>query len=711
MSVDATISDASEDIDGEIDEAPTDFNVDESEQLDDAAARANGSGGAADSAVESTHAASNATVDETEIADETPISGHASPTPTPAVSVITEVQPLTVPTGPTLPAESPATLMLAAAARREASAATTAAATTSAATTSATTAAAASTAATTAAADQPAVVAIEQTPPLEWLQRIPIIGPFVVTPIVAFIHQVPILSDVLHPLIGFPMRRGLPEGTPVARDVKVISFDDTPIYVHFMPAAGLQAGETAPTILSGPGLALPGATNLEGSLLADVINGIITDFGGFVGIPPLRQAGYNVVTWDPRGEWNSGGQLQINLPEAEGRDVSAIISWLAAQPEARLDGPGDPRMGMVGPSYGGAIQLVAAADDKRVDAIVPSIAYNSVTTALYKAQAFRSSWGTLLTAALTLTLARMNPRIVPAAVYGTLTGQLTPADQDLLADRDPVVADITAPTLLINGTVDTIFTLQAANENATTLIGNGVPTKVVWFCGGHGVCLNNLLDFRDGALIQQRTLEWLDRYVKGDESVSTGPQFEWVDQRGQWYSSAVYPVPQGSPIVASSAGATLPLIPYLGGSGVPLIPLSFKAINAVNLTVPEVATTTYLVGAPELTLTYSGTSTARHVYAQLVDDTTGLVLGGIVTPIPVTLDGQVRTVTVALEPVAHTLAPGKTVTLQLVSSAGLYETIVPSLGVLKVSRMQIALPTVDAAAMSSPSVPRLEAAA
>ena len=598
---------------------------------------------------------------------------------------------------PTSPVESPAMLTLAAAARREAFA-------------------------PRAAVELPAVIAIDQTPPLAWLQQLPVIGPFIVTPIVAFIHQIPILSDVLHPLIGFPVRRGLPEGTPVARDVKVFSFDGTPIYVHFMPAAGLQAGQTAPTILSGPGLGLPGATNLEGSLLADVINGIITDFGGFVGIPSLRRAGYNVVTWDPRGVWNSGGQLQINLPEAEGRDVTAIISWLGRPARGRLDGPGDPRMGMVGPSYGGAIQLVAAADDKRVDAIVPSIAYNRVTTALYKAAAFRSSWSTLLTAALTLTLARMNPRIVPAAIYGTLTGELTQADQDLLAERSPSIADITAPTLLINGTVDTIFSLQEADDNATTLIGNGVPTKVLWFCGGHGVCLSNLLDFRDGALIQQRTFEWLDRYVKGDVSVSTGSQFEWVDQRGQWFSADVYPVPQGSPIVAStSAGAVLPLIPYLGGSGVPVIPylggfgvpvipLASKAINAVNLTVPKAATTTYLVGAPELTLTYSGTSTARHVYAQLVDDATGLVLGGIVTPIPVTLDGQTHTVTVALEPVAHTLAPGKTVTLQLVSSAGIYETIIPALGVLKVSSMQIALPTVDPAAISS-SVVRLAGSA
>jgi ABC-2 type transport system ATP-binding protein len=514
------------------------------------------------------------------------------------------------------------------------------------------------------------IVAIEQTPPLASLQQLPVVGPLLVTPIVAALHQIPIISDVLHPLIGYPVQFGMPAGTPAPRDVKLVSFDGTPIYVHFMPARGLQAGQQAPTILNGPGLTLPGATNIDGSLL----DGVLTDAVGWTNIGTLRGAGYNVVTWDPRGEWNSGGQLELNHAEYEGRDVSAIISWLATQPEAQLDAAGDPRMGMTGISYGGGIQLVAAASDRRVDAIVPAISWHSLNTSLYKNQAFKSSWSTLLIAALTLTFAHANPRIFPATVYGDLTGMMTQADQDLLTERNPLVNNITAPTLLIQGTADTILSLQEADATARTLINNGVPTKVLWFCGGHGLCAHNLFDFSDGALIQQRTLEWLNRYVKRDMSVSTGPQFEWVDQRGQWFSSDVYPVRNGSPIVASSsAGATLPLLPYIGGSGLPLIRFAFFASNAVNLTIPKAATTIYVVGAPELTLTYSGTGSSRHVYAQLVDDTTGFVLGSVVTPIPVTLDGHTHTVTVPLEPVAHTLRPGQTVTLQLVASAGLYE--------------------------------------
>jgi len=53
--------------------------------------------------------------------------------------------------------------------------------------------------------------------------------------------------------------------------------------------------------------------------------------------------------------------------------------------------------------------------------------------------------------------------------------------------------------------------------------------------------------------------------------------------------------------------------------------------------------------------------------------------------------------------------PGQTVTLQLVASSGLYETIIPSLGELTVSSMRLTLPTADAKALSSSSAAHLRA--
>jgi ABC-2 type transport system ATP-binding protein len=128
------------------------------------------------------------------------------------------------------------------------------------------------------------------------------------------------------------------------------------------------------------------------------------------GISNFINHGYNVLTWDPRGFGQSGGTVEIDDPRNEGRDVQALIDWVAKQPEAQLDqscsqtkrkrraksrkrgsksrvtcatSPNDPTIGMAGASYGGGIQLVSAALDKRIDAIAPTIAWHSLLTSLF----------------------------------------------------------------------------------------------------------------------------------------------------------------------------------------------------------------------------------------------------------------------------------------------------------------------------------------
>ena len=545
----------------------------------------------------------------------------------------------------------------------------------------------------------PTDVVVEQwTPPLQWLQNIPVLGPLVVTPLVGLAHVIPFVGDILNPVIGFPIDHWAPEGTPQARSFRVTSFDGTRIFVHFMPAEGLQAGESAPTVLNGPGLGLPGATTLE----LDVDSFLPRDT---IGVGALRDAGYNVVTWDPRGEWRSEGIMTLDSPDYEGRDMSHIISYLATLPEVALDGVNDPRIGMTGASYGGGIQLATAAIDHRIDAIVPTIAWNSLVDVLFPRGAVNSGWGTLLPTVLALTFAREHPRIFPVAIQGVLFGIAEDSDIELVNDLgfQDQIGDITAPTLLIQGTVDTLFTLDQAHTNALALIEAGTTTKVVWYCGGHGACLS---DYNDGEVVIDRTLRWLDRYVKGDESVDTGAQFEWVDQNGEWYSAEQYPVTQGTPVVAERTDRrTIPFVPLIGGSGPnPLIltrgliatllglPSAAGAINAVSLRVPDVTELTHIVGAPEITLTYSGDGNAEHVYAQIVDDRTGLVLGNHATPIPVVLDGETRTVTFSMEQVAHTLAPGQSVTVQIVTSSAKFLNFY-SWGAITVEGMSVSLPT------------------
>jgi ABC-2 type transport system ATP-binding protein len=83
-----------------------------------------------------------------------------------------------------------------------------------------------------------------------------------------------------------------------------------------------------------------------------------------------------------------------------------------------------------------------------------------------------------------------------------------------------------------------------------------------------------------------------------------------------------------------------------------------------------------VVGAPRLTLTYHGTVPAgtrpTRVFAQLVDPTTGLVLGNQITPIDVILDGRTHTTSLPLEMVAFTGRAHTAVDLQLVATTVAY---------------------------------------
>ncbi len=102
--------------------------------------------------------------------------------------------------------------------------------------------------------------------------------------------------------------------------------------------------------------------------------------------------------------------------------------------------------------------------------------------------------------------------------------------------------------------------------------------------------------------------------------------------------------------------------------------------------------TTTVVGAPELTFTYSGIGTSRHVYAQIVDKNTGLVVGNIVTPVPVTLDGRTHEAHVSMEDMAYTMDENSDLELQIVGSATPYLNLT-SYGFINVSDVSVSLPT------------------
>ena len=76
-----------------------------------------------------------------------------------------------------------------------------------------------------------------------------------------------------------------------------------------------------------------------------------------------------------------------------------LLDWLAQQPGAQLDAPGDPRVGMTGVSYAGGGEFVSAPREKRVDAIAPIIAWHSLLTSLYKEEMVKGGWSSVLVGA------------------------------------------------------------------------------------------------------------------------------------------------------------------------------------------------------------------------------------------------------------------------------------------------------------------------
>ncbi|OLR94586.1 alpha/beta fold hydrolase [Actinokineospora bangkokensis] len=96
----------------------------------------------------------------------------------------------------------------------------------------------------------------------------------------------------------------------------------------------------------------------------------------------LARRGFVVLAWSARGFGRSEGQIGLNAKDYEVADASALVSWLAEQPEVQTTAPGDPVVGVTGGSYGGALSLLLAGTDKRVDALAPVITYNDLGQAL-----------------------------------------------------------------------------------------------------------------------------------------------------------------------------------------------------------------------------------------------------------------------------------------------------------------------------------------
>ncbi|MEU9057326.1 alpha/beta fold hydrolase [Streptomyces sp. NPDC048430] len=234
----------------------------------------------------------------------------------------------------------------------------------------------------------------------------------------------------------------------------------------------------------------------------------------------LAADGYAVMTWSARGFGRTSGEITLNAPDGEVKDVSGLIDWLAGRPEVQLDAKGDPRVGVTGASYGGAVSLLAAGYDDRVDAIAPVISYWNLADALFPDGVFKKLWAGIFVSSgggcqkFQKQLCEMYERVA-------VSGKPDAAARELLTERSPeAVADrIDVPALILQGQSDSLFPLGQADAMAGAIKANGAPVSVDWIAGGH--------DGGDdeGDRVEGRVGDWFDRYLKKDEGADTGPGF------------------------------------------------------------------------------------------------------------------------------------------------------------------------------------------
>ncbi|VXC42339.1 CocE/NonD family hydrolase [Aeromicrobium sp. 9AM] len=407
--------------------------------------------------------------------------------------------------------------------------------------------------------------------------------------------------------------------------------------------------------------------------------------------------GYAVLSYSGLGFGGSGCKITLDDPDWDGKAASQLVSYLGgksgiafADAKHTIPAPvlnvvqrdakdhtghaaaNDPRVGMVGGSYGGQVQFAAAAVDKRVDTIVPVITWSDLSYSLSPNNTSQTTGVQTSTPGAAklvwalgfsgigiadgVTNAAGDPGrligcpnfaffVCPALLVAATTGTVDPSTTASLrhASVSSYVKKVTIPTLVVQGQNDTLFNLNEGVANYRALQAQGTPTKMIWFSGGHSGP-NAPGEFSFGAPnpatehVTRRVSDWLDHYLKGS-SASTGPEFayfrDWVPYTGiatpAYGSASTYPVGtatkyylSGSALTTSSSALKVAtqsfLTPIAGlptsidpldvvGSALPLPELDLPG-TAASWTTAALTKNVDVVGSPSLRLQVSSPTAA-----------------------------------------------------------------------------------------------------
>ena len=375
----------------------------------------------------------------------------------------------------------------------------------------------------------------------------------------------------------------------------------------------------------------------------------------------FAERGYVVLSYSGLGFGGSDCKISLDDPDYDGKAAQQLVTYLggglAANDGSTIDYvqrdatahdgnamANDPRVGMIGGSYGGQVQFAVAGIDPRVDAIVPIITWNDLAYSLAPNNTDPSDpaghgvtyatpgtekvgWTSLFfgdgiadgieNASTDPTRDVGCPNFVAEACVAKAQMDAVgyPTDDTLTFARHASVSSyvkkVRVPTLLMQGENDTLFNLQEAVATYQALQAQGTETKMIWQSWGHSGATPapGELDMRhpDQSYEGQRVISWFERYLE-DKPVDTGPEFsffrDWVPYTGiatpAYGSSPTYPAGSAQQLylsgsdqlVTSKSAVVTGSASYANLAGE--APLSYSEVSALQgATIPNDKTAPY----------------------------------------------------------------------------------------------------------------------
>ncbi|OZF28155.1 ABC transporter [Rhodococcus sp. 14-2496-1d] len=505
----------------------------------------------------------------------------------------------------------------------------------------------------------------------------------------------------------------------------------------------------------------------------------------------LTARGYTVLAYSARGFGDSTGSISLNDPDREVADARGLIDWLAEQPEVELDAPGDPHVGVAGGSYGGALALSAGGTDPRIDSIAAAITWNDLGQALFPNYGVtsvegREALGDIATPAAaeyggpgvlkrgwagvffgvgaasappggngddstdsgtsegTSACGRFAPEFCDAYTESAVTGIPSQQLLDLLTAHSPVAvaSNITAPTLLVQGTQDTLFGLDQADATARQIAAAGGNVTVRWFDGGHdaggtdGTSDRAIADFFDTTLRGTGTGTDAEPFVYSTQRAAderggdrdrrmTAPAYPGLTPASdptQTRSVTFTPTaenqsiirpPGASPSAISSVPGLGSVLSTLGSTGAGAALTADLPGQSATFTSDPVESSVTITGAPRVNLRVASLASPDQavLFAKLYDvapNGTRTLPGGAVSAIrlPVTEGIDPVDVTVALPGISYTVQQGHRLELSISTTDQAYAVpLEPAQFSVALTDDTIALPTVPAEASADSTVP------